>query len=223
MSTGYHLDLSHSFQYHADRETVTLKDGLGNAVGTVPDAKRLGGVDAEKSPSHVKYLEWQSSWRLPQPNVTGQIAPGWTITDIDGLVWTVLEVAYPRNQNQAWQCFANRLLFSVPMKDTIQYIQASVEGASGTGARTVTDTPIGSPVAAAIESESNLMGEQFGTINMSETYLIYLDSDPSGTGPSVIKPGDLLKDQNNTIYEIESVATRNRLDLKPTVRAVKKL
>jgi hypothetical protein len=222
MSTGYQLNVANSYKFMANLETVTIADNLGNPQGTIQGAKRLGGFDAERAPSRGKYLEWQVSWRLPQPNVSATIKPGWTVTDSNAKTYTVLDVAWPRNQNQAWQIYTNRLEYNGQLEDTVQYLQTTA-ASSSTGARTVTITAVGSPVAAAIEPERQSVGDLFGTKDMEESFLIYLSVDPSGTGPSTINAGDMFQDQNSVLYEIQDVFERDRLDVKPTFRVRKKL
>ena len=112
---------------------------------------------------------------------------------------------------------------SVPLEDTVQYKQASCSGSSTTGARTITFTPIGDPVPAAIQPMTAALGEQFGTKNFEDYFVIYLAVDPSGTGYTIMKAGDLFVDQNAITYEITKVYERDRLDFLAAFEVVKKL
>ena len=177
---------------------------------------------AEIHPSFGKYIARRMAIDIPHVVLAGYYPKvGDYFAGPDGKTYHVMDCQSPAIFTQRVVGICPEISF--PLEDTVQYYQVTIAGASSTGARTIVETATGSPVAAAIVPDDSLFGEQFGTLNMGETYLVFLDSDPSGNGPSIIKAGDLLVDQNAVKYEIQEVFDRNRLDAKPTMRVVKKL
>lgn len=67
------------------------------------------------------------------------------------------------------------------------------------------------------------LGDQFGTKNFGDNFVMYLQSDPSGTGYTIIQAGDLFVDQDSVKYEIQEVHDRDRIDALPAFICVKKL
>ena len=219
MSTGFQLR-SYVQNYVCNRETVTLQDLSGSPQGTVPDSKRLGGTAEEKLPSHGQYLAYNVTWRLPANNVTVPIVPGFKIVDAGSKTYVVLRVDSPSTYLAPWRCLC--LSLGV-LGHTVQYSQVSCAGSDTDGSRTVTYTNIGTPVAAAIEPMTAELADMFGTKGFEDLFMVYMASDPSGTGPSVIGAGDLFTDETGVKYEIIESSERLRLDFVSAYRCVKKL
>ena len=220
MSTGPQLNAGRSFTYTANRETVQLYDVAGVLQGTVPDAKRLGGAIEERLPSHGSYLGYYVDWRLPAANVTVTIQPGFKVKDGRGNTHVILVADNPGSWQHTWNCTC--LALGV-LGHTVQYSQASCAGSDTDGSRTVTFTNTGDPVAAAIQPMTAALGDQFGTKNFGDSFMIYMVDDPSGTGPTVIDAGDLFIDENGIKYEIVEVSDRMRLEFVSAFRCTKKL
>lgn len=145
---------------------------------------------------------------------------------IDSNTWTVFkDVDAPSDMlpRGLWRLCCIRLEIVVPLEDTVQYQQSSCSGSSAAGSRTISFTNIGSPVPSAIQPMTAELGIQFGTKNFGDKFIIYLQSDPSGTGYTIMQAGDLFEDRDNILYEIEGVYDRNRLDALPAFVCEKKL
>ena len=150
------------------------------------------------------------------------------LIDENGDTWTVhKDVDDPTNFGGGitglWRLPCVLLEIDPALADTVQYYATTCAGSSDTGSRTVTQTATGSVVAAAIQPFNADLGEQFGVKNFSDHYMIYLVTDPSGTGVTVIEAGDLFVSSESITYENLSVESRNSLDELSTFHCVKKL
>ena len=194
----------------------------------------------EGGPSYGIYRKWLTTFKIDPtqwlengPSNGGKTFPGMgdKITYTDGTVWTVFkDVDSPSNLlgiSGLWRlpCVYLEIYtgFSDNVQSTIQYLQSSCSGSSATGSRTMTFTAVGSPVNGVVQPFNAELGVMFGTKDFEDHYLIYLSSDPSGTGTTVINAGDLFQDQNGVKYEIIESLNRNLLDELPTFHCVKKL
>ena len=202
--------------------SYTSKRNAGNATFTYNPVGYTPSAQEENHPSFGKYTRVQMAIDIPL-SILGnyQPKPGDFFTGPDGYVYNVVK----RQTNSIFFC---RVVgwcptLSLPLEDTVQYKQASCPASSSTGSRTVTHTNIGSTVAAAIEPMTADLGMMYGTKDFEDHFIIYLASDPSGTGYSIMQAGDLFVDQNSITYEILKVYERNRLDFLPAFDCVKKL
>ena len=210
--------------YRVNNVTYQIKGGASHNIPTALYKPRL---KRETAPSYGKYLRRCGVWDLPAIYVVWNPTPSDYITGPDGAIWQICVdgVTEPK-LGGCWRCDVDQLIFNALIDDTVSLVQATCTGSSYTGARTVTDTidSIFENIPCAIEPRDVDVGEHFGTISTPEYYDIYLDSDPTPDGaPSIIKAGDMLKDQNGVMYEIEEVIMRERLDLKPQFKCIKKL
>ena len=147
-----------------------------------------------------------------------------TLVDGDGNTWTVCQdVDDPAYVAGLYRLVCDRLVIDSTLQATLQYQQASCAGASDEGSRTVTWTNTGSPIAGAIQPFTADLGEMFGTVDFEDHFLIYLQTDPSGTGVTAMQPGDRFQDAGGVQYEIQAVLERNSLDELPVFQCVKKL
>lgn len=205
------FDVSGDWVIFPDQEPITLLDPLGTSYGAINGCLRLGGSRPERAPSYGKYLERKTDWLLPYPNVAVEIEPRWVLQDQYGVQFTVLSVTGKDPWHSHWRCTCNSLEFDGLIDDTVTYWQVSAIS-SDTTERRVIDTQVGGAITCAIEPERDKLGEMYGTKDFESYYRIYLNIDPSGISPSIIKAGDLLKDQNAVVYEIDEVLKRERID-----------
>lgn len=212
--------------------TYTSVNAGGNVTFTLSRVIRSPIKRIEKGPSYGVYKQALTTWKI-DPFIWSMWAPTgiWPkMRDqltVNGLTWTVhRDVDAPTNLagvGGLWRLPSTVLEIDSSLNATVQYIQATCTGSSATGARTVTDTNVGSPVAAAVQPFNADLGVMFGTKDFEDHYLIYLSADPSGTGTTAINAGDLFQDGNGVKYEIIEALNRNLLDELPTFHCVKKL
>ena len=201
--------------------TYTIKKNSGNIVRTYNPCGWTPIAQSENHPSFGVYTKIQMAIDIPRVVLASDIPkPGDFFTGPDGNTYNVIA-------RQSFSVFFCRVVgfcpvLSYDLTDTAQYYQVSASG-GGTGARTVTDTASGSPVAARFEPMTAALGMQFGTMNFGDSYLVFLATDLSGTGPTVIKAGDYFQNGAGVKYEIVEVMERARLDFLSAYHCVKKL
>lgn len=100
----YTLNTSQAYQYHANREAITLNNQLGVALQTVVDAKRLQQDVHEREVSLGDYTQTDIDWRLPSGNVNvAEILPGMSIIDSQSIAYAVIEVDSPSTYMNVWR------------------------------------------------------------------------------------------------------------------------
>ncbi len=200
----------------------------GNVTFTLPVVYTSPRSRNEAQPSYGVYKRWVTTFKI-DPTV-------WTLAAgsgvypkmrdtlvVDGITWTVRRDVDSPAPRGLWRLSCNYLQIDATLQATLQYVTATCTGSSATGSRTVTNTDVGDPIAAAVQPFNAMLGDMFGTKDFEDRYMIYALTDPSGTGPSVINAGDMFRDSNGVLYEIEEVVDRLRLDDLNAYRCVKKL
>lgn len=143
---------------------------------------------------------------------------------VDGILWQVCKTVDQSHLQNVYRLSCDYFEFTLALRDTVYFVQATCTGASATGARTVVNTVISPAIPAAIEPRSQRIDELFGAIVDPETFDIYLDNDISAANsPGIVKAGAMLQDQNNVLYEILEVNDREDLDKKTHCLCIKKL
>jgi DNA-directed RNA polymerase specialized sigma24 family protein len=202
--------------------SYTSKKNSGNVTYIFNPCGYTPTAQEENHPSFGKYTRVQMAIDIPKVILGVYVPkPGDFFVGPDGYTYNVVK-------RQTESIFFCRVAgwcpqLSLNLEDTVTYSQATCTGSSSTGSRTVTYTAVGGAVAAAIEPMTAELGDLFKTKDFADYYMVYLASDPSGLGPSVISAGDLFTDQNDVEYEIVECLDRQRLDYLPAFRCVKKL
>ena len=211
------LDLSNSYLLFSDLETVTLQHRSPTGSETVVGAKRLCSNVGEADNSYGAYQRQVLDFRLPSVNVVTEPQPGDTILDGSSLLFIILGVDAPAN-NDSWRCNTNRLRIE-DLGHTVQYVRMTDLGSSATTARTIIPTDVGNPLACAIQPQERVVSDRFGAKTDPQRYKIWLYD---GVGVPILA-GDCFRDELGTVYEILVVENRKSLTSLSTFTCVKKL
>ena len=182
----------------------------------------------EPADSWGKYRRWVTSLQIPvdympvPPKPRDLVNWGYMLGSQGPVNFAVCKIIDTPFLGSPWAVTADYMDFQLELDDQVYLIQSTVTTGSS-GARTVTDTQIGGLIQCAIEPEDQDIESAFGALTSPEKYRIYLNIDPSGISPSIIKVGYMFLDQNGIYYEIIDVVSRKRLDLLPEFKCVKKL
>jgi len=209
--------------------TLTL-----SAVVTTPRAI------LERSPSHGVYRQWVTTVKIDADVWLAAVAvynaahstslvlypKARDRVTLHGKTWQVsIDTSQP-HQGNPYRLACNILEFQLDLDDQVRFVQASCGGSSDTGARTVTHTTSTTTIQCAIVPSKQAVDTLFGALTSPESFDIYLTPDSTyipEDGPSLLKAGAMLIDQNSVSYEIVTVEQRERLDQLLHVTAVKKL
>ena len=192
---------ANDYLFFVDPETVTLYDASGNNLGAVTGCQRLGGDLRERAPSHGEYLGYHVTWRLPQPNVSATIVPGYKVMDSRNYVHVVQSVSNPGIWEDSWNCMCLALN---AMGHTVQ-IGVPIDS-SDAYTSPITSQTYGAPEPAAIQEVSKELVVHNKRQCFRYKYKIWLLSEPR------LAYGTLVRDERGYVYQVESQSDRRRID-----------
>jgi hypothetical protein len=198
------LNTSGDFSVIANRERVTLYNPLGVGQGAVPDSKRLMQDVSERAKAGGNYLGLQVDFRLPAINVSAIIQPGWMITDVSGVIYTVQDVDPPGTYNGTWNCYCLALY---AINSTLQ-LQTPTDSTDAYLSPITTQTNLNTPVQAAIHEIDNEYLDEFqGKQGYRRHFQAWVMQQIA-----YLPLGSLVVDQTATVYVVGSVRNRKQID-----------
>jgi hypothetical protein len=105
-------------------EAITFVPAGGGSPVLVEHALRRKAHHAEAAASDGAYTASDVKWFLSTIDLTERPAPGATITDAAGDVWTVIEV-WPDALNAAWRCRARNLVLAENLLHRVNVLRAT--------------------------------------------------------------------------------------------------
>ena len=190
-------------------EAVTYTPAGGSPV-LVEHALRRRASESEAAPSDGVYTAHDVKWYLSTIDLAERPAPGGTITDDAGDVWTVLEV-WPDALNAAWRCRARNLALAENLEQRVSVLRATWQ-ASASGAPEAVWIPDVLDVPARIQPiEGEVQSEHDQRIARA-THRIYL-----GQPLSLDANHRIVHDA--TVYHVLATRMPERLDQLPVVHA----
>jgi hypothetical protein len=161
-------------------DDLSYVDGLEAVVVTLPGTSPVGVAHAlrrnvhhaEAAPSDGVYTADDVKWFLATTDLTDEPAPGTTIADAAGGIWTVLETSRDAF-NAAWRCRARRLALAEALSDIVDILRATwTAGAAGDANATwIVER---SNVAARIQPAAVQIASEHEQRTGQATHLIYL-------------------------------------------------
>lgn len=197
------LNTSADGRHVSNLETVRLYTAAGVAAGTVSGAKRIGQTKRERAPSEGQYVGTAVDWRLPAVGVAQEVQPGWRIVGSDGLAFIVLAVDHPGRHNGVYRCacialrvMGHAITWKLPTKVPDLYGSPILDQSAS----------IASGPCAIQEVACEEVLFQGVSSGFRRTFHIWVLFDV------VLQAGTIGVDENGSIYAVQAVQTRNRLD-----------
>jgi len=196
------LDLNCDWTIFDGMKPATLYARGTDSTHYLPHALFTITKDTEAQVSDGVYIREHGLWLVPAEYVPVDviIRPG---DSVDG--WIVQAVDKPF-LNSAWEMLADRLIFNLPLTDTIDYYSVTVE-TDDFGGRVLEKDLIDTEITCSIQPVTSETEEKHGPrVFHNTSFNIYLPQDIEA------RVGDVVEDQDERVYEIISVNNRTRID-----------
>lgn len=201
-------DLSGDLALRDGLETITLEGSL------IPGVDRLPDIVSEQDPTEGVYLSRNVQFDLPVGDAIypGDSEPtvGMLIVDDDDAAFLIQSVRQPKHSDY-WGCMTRESMISstLGLDNTVTLFPAvDTQSAAGSLIRKhlVPDASF-TNVAAKIMLRSSPVGDDWAQRQFEETYDVYVAEEVGQ-----LRAGDVLKDENQKVYEIVSYRNRDRID-----------
>ena len=200
-------------------ESVAFRERFRNheEPKTVSTALRSQVMDREKSPSNGVYFGFETNWFLPGALMGGRsVAPGDTVTDSAGLIFTVLTSNYEQS-DQVWECGCVDLALANDLRDLIDIERATVTYDSAVAPVRTWTTPAYTQIAAKVQKLTDELADVLGVRGFKGTYAVIVGQQVTITAEDRVKWDDA-----GTIRYLDILGQRNpsRIDELPMLDCV---
>ena len=178
------LDLTQDYLIFDNREEITFisrrttADSQGDQTDSQIQALRRAPTFKELAASNGVYTSQDVVWHIPAVLLTvGPPKPRDTVTDLDGISWTVMEAAW-NSLRSMWRLITRNPIIAYDLRDKVSIEQCAITY-DAVGAPVRTWPPIGGQILypnipARVQPDDSVVVDQRGVRGDLETYFVLL-------------------------------------------------